>query len=69
MSTPVSTAIAPSRRSLLRPDECRAWTGASCFCAGILGVEAVDDLGELRDTFDAARPDYRDVIRAACCTW
>ncbi|MFG2694651.1 hypothetical protein [Kitasatospora sp. NPDC048407] len=34
------------------------------FCAGILGVEAVDDLGELRETFDEAWPDYRDVIRA-----
>ncbi|MEW2439514.1 hypothetical protein AB0952_36135 [Streptomyces caniferus] len=34
------------------------------FCAGILGVEAVDDLGMLRDTFDLAWPDYQDVIRA-----
>ncbi|WP_055591039.1 hypothetical protein [Peterkaempfera griseoplana] len=34
------------------------------FCAAMLGVEAVDDLGELRDTFDAAWPDYREVIRA-----
>ncbi|MFD0564296.1 hypothetical protein ACFQ2M_21490 [Kitasatospora saccharophila] len=34
------------------------------FCAAALGVEAVDDLGELRDTFDAAWPDYREVIRA-----
>lgn len=34
------------------------------FCAGLLGVEAVDDLGMLRDTFDAAWPDYRDTIRA-----
>ncbi|MFI9783309.1 hypothetical protein ACIHEI_07340 [Kitasatospora sp. NPDC051984] len=34
------------------------------FCAGSLGVEAVDDLGELRETFDEAWPDYRDVIRA-----
>ncbi|MFJ5883186.1 hypothetical protein [Kitasatospora cineracea] len=34
------------------------------FCAGALGVEAVDDLGELRETFDAAWPDYREVIRA-----
>ncbi|WP_435798461.1 hypothetical protein, partial [Streptomyces decoyicus] len=34
------------------------------FCAGILGVEAVDDLGMLRETFDAAWPDYQDTIRA-----
>ncbi|MFF4950924.1 hypothetical protein [Streptomyces chattanoogensis] len=34
------------------------------FCAGILGVEAVDDLGMLRDTFDLAWPDYQGVIRA-----
>ncbi|MFC8721350.1 hypothetical protein [Kitasatospora sp. NPDC057198] len=34
------------------------------FCAGALGVEAVDDLAELRATFDAAWPDYREVIRA-----
>ncbi|MBM4794978.1 hypothetical protein HXP44_23650 [Streptomyces sioyaensis] len=34
------------------------------FCAGILGVEAVDDLGMLRGTFDAAWPDYQDTIRA-----
>ncbi|MEU8918902.1 hypothetical protein [Streptomyces nigrescens] len=34
------------------------------FCAGILGVEAVDDLGMLRETFDLAWPDYQDTIRA-----
>ncbi|MEV4616563.1 hypothetical protein AB0K43_28780 [Kitasatospora sp. NPDC049258] len=34
------------------------------FCAALLGVEAVDDLGELRETFDAAWPDYREVVRA-----
>ncbi|WP_354641497.1 hypothetical protein [Kitasatospora camelliae] len=33
------------------------------FCAGILGVEAVDDLGELRETFGEAWPDYREVVR------
>ncbi|MER0480955.1 hypothetical protein ABR737_21890 [Streptomyces sp. Edi2] len=33
------------------------------FCAGILGVEAVDDLGMLRETFDVAWPDYQDTIR------
>jgi hypothetical protein len=34
------------------------------FCAGVLGVEAVDDLGMLRDTFDQAWPDYRETVRA-----
>ncbi|MGY4956784.1 hypothetical protein [Streptomyces nigrescens] len=34
------------------------------FCAGVLGVEAVDDLGMLRETFDLAWPDYQDTIRA-----
>ncbi|MER5642084.1 hypothetical protein ABT095_34745 [Kitasatospora sp. NPDC002227] len=34
------------------------------FCAGMLGVEAVDDLGMLRATFDAAWPDYRETVRA-----
>ncbi|MDH6143131.1 hypothetical protein P3T35_005160 [Kitasatospora sp. GP30] len=34
------------------------------FCAGWLGVEAADDLGELRETFAAAWPDYRETIRA-----
>ncbi len=34
------------------------------FCAAILGVEAVDDLAELRATFDLAWPDYQDTIRA-----
>ncbi|MFJ9693095.1 hypothetical protein [Kitasatospora sp. NPDC101183] len=34
------------------------------FCAGLLGVEAVDDLGMLRDTFDHAWPDYRGTVRA-----
>ncbi|MEU9116263.1 hypothetical protein AB0D04_32015 [Streptomyces sp. NPDC048483] len=33
------------------------------FCAGILGVEAVDDLGMLRETFDLSWPDYQDTIR------
>lgn len=33
------------------------------FCSGILGVEAVDDLGMLRETFDLAWPDYQDTIR------
>ncbi|MYT30819.1 MULTISPECIES: hypothetical protein [unclassified Streptomyces] len=34
------------------------------FCAGMLGAEAVDDLGMLRDTFDSAWPDYRETISA-----
>ena len=34
------------------------------FCAAILGVEAVDDLGMLRETFDGAWPDYRETVRA-----
>ncbi|MFJ5230196.1 hypothetical protein ACIQBJ_09875 [Kitasatospora sp. NPDC088391] len=34
------------------------------FCAGALGVEAVDDLAELREAFDGAWPDYREVLRA-----
>ncbi|AUG78456.1 hypothetical protein CFP65_3668 [Kitasatospora sp. MMS16-BH015] len=34
------------------------------FCAGLLGVEAVDDLGLLRGTFDSAWPDYRETVRA-----
>lgn len=34
------------------------------FCAGILGVEAVDDLGMLRPTFDRAWPDYRACVAA-----
>jgi hypothetical protein len=34
------------------------------FCAGWLGVEAADDLGELQETFAAAWPDYRETIRA-----
>ncbi|WP_336047304.1 hypothetical protein [Streptomyces sp. CA2R101] len=34
------------------------------FCAGVLGVEAVDDLGMLREVFDLAWPDYQDTIRA-----
>ncbi|MFE0460226.1 hypothetical protein ACFW1A_13365 [Kitasatospora sp. NPDC058965] len=34
------------------------------FCAGMLGVEAADDLGELRETFAAAWPDYRETVRA-----
>ncbi|MFI0711056.1 hypothetical protein ACH4SK_10430 [Streptomyces inhibens] len=34
------------------------------FCAGMLGVEAVDDLGMLRETFDLAWTDYQDTIRA-----
>lgn len=34
------------------------------FCAGMLGVEAVDDLGLLRETFDRAWPDYRDTVKA-----
>ncbi|MEV0371385.1 hypothetical protein AB0I10_16420 [Streptomyces sp. NPDC050636] len=34
------------------------------FCAGILGVEAVDDLGMFRETFDLVWPDYQDAIRA-----
>ncbi|MFB7662636.1 hypothetical protein ACFC1R_01635 [Kitasatospora sp. NPDC056138] len=34
------------------------------FCAGLLGVEAVDDLGMLRETFDAAWPDYRETVRS-----
>ncbi|PYC86163.1 hypothetical protein C7C46_05880 [Streptomyces tateyamensis] len=34
------------------------------FCAGVLGVEAADDLGELREGFAAAWPDYRETVRA-----
>ncbi|AUG78627.1 hypothetical protein CFP65_3847 [Kitasatospora sp. MMS16-BH015] len=34
------------------------------FCAGVLGVEAVDDLGMLKETFGGAWPDYREVVRA-----
>lgn len=34
------------------------------FCAGTLGVEAVDDLGELRDSFAAAWPDYRETVKS-----
>jgi hypothetical protein len=34
------------------------------FCAGALGVEAVDDLGMLRETFGLAWPDYRETIKA-----
>ncbi len=34
------------------------------FCAGALGVEAVDDLGMLRPTFEAAWPDYRETVKA-----
>ncbi|PJN42313.1 hypothetical protein CG747_00845 [Streptomyces sp. CB02959] len=34
------------------------------FCAAVLGVEAVDDLGILRKTFDLSWPDYQGVIRA-----
>ncbi|MEV4559919.1 hypothetical protein AB0K51_23410 [Kitasatospora sp. NPDC049285] len=34
------------------------------FCAGLLGVEAVDDLGMLKQTFDTAWPDYRETVRA-----
>ncbi|MBR7832894.1 hypothetical protein KDL01_06450 [Actinospica durhamensis] len=34
------------------------------FCAGLLGCEAVDDLGLLRPTFDLAWPDYRACIGA-----
>ncbi|QLY32840.1 hypothetical protein [Nocardia huaxiensis] len=33
------------------------------FCAAGLGVEAADDLHELRPTFELAWPDYRDTIR------
>ncbi|MER5639613.1 hypothetical protein ABT095_21975 [Kitasatospora sp. NPDC002227] len=33
------------------------------FCAGVLGVEAVDDLGMLKETFEGAWPDYREVVR------
>jgi hypothetical protein len=34
------------------------------FCAGILGVEAVDDLGLLCETYDRAWSDYRETVRA-----
>jgi hypothetical protein len=34
------------------------------FCAAVLGVEAVDDLGELQANFAGAWPDYRETIRA-----
>ncbi|MFG2819542.1 hypothetical protein ACGFX4_08960 [Kitasatospora sp. NPDC048365] len=33
------------------------------FCAGVLGVEAVDDLAMLKERFDAAWPDYRETVR------
>ncbi|HET9170817.1 MAG TPA: hypothetical protein VFN97_15375 [Actinospica sp.] len=32
------------------------------FCAGALGVEAVDDLGMLQATFELAWPDYRECV-------
>ncbi|WP_245594318.1 hypothetical protein [Actinospica robiniae] len=32
------------------------------FCAGLLGCEAVDDLGMLQPTFALAWPDYRDCV-------
>ncbi|MGW4381707.1 hypothetical protein [Kitasatospora sp. NPDC004531] len=34
------------------------------FCAGALGVEAVDDLGELRESIDRVWPDYRETLKA-----